>query len=132
MRKGVMIINCARGGIIDEKALYDALKGGRVARAALDCFEVEPAVGNPLLELEQVVCTPHLGASTDEAQKNVAIAIAEQVVDYLKKGVLQNTVNVPSVSLELLPQLMPFSDLAERLGRFVAQLFDSAIETVAI
>lgn len=132
MRTGAMIINCARGGIIEEQALYDALKSGKVAGAALDCFEVEPAVGNPLFEFDQVICTPHLGASTDEAQENVAIAIAEQLVDYLTKGVLQNTVNVPSVSLELLPQLMPFADLAERLGRFVAQLFHSAIETVAI
>ncbi len=132
MRPGVMIINCARGGIINEKALHKALKSGKVAGAALDCFEVEPAVGNPLFEFDRVICTPHLGASTDEAQENVAIAIAEQLVDYLNNGVLQNTVNVPSVSLELLPQLMPFSDLAERLGGFVAQLFHSAIENVAI
>lgn len=132
MRKGVRIINCARGGIINEKALYEALKSGKVAGAALDCFEVEPAVSNPLFAFDRVICTPHLGASTDEAQENVAIAIAEQLVNYLTKGVLQNTVNVPSVNLELLPQLMPFSDLAERLGRFVAQLFYSAIETVAI
>lgn len=132
MRTGVMIINCARGGIINEKALYGALKSGKIAGAALDCFEVEPAVGNPLFEFDRVICTPHLGASTDEAQENVAIAIAEQLMNYLTKGVLQNTVNVPSVNLELLPELMPFSDLAERLGRFVAQLFHSAIETVAI
>lgn len=132
MRSGVMIINCARGGIIDETALYEALKAREIAGAALDCFEMEPAIGNPLFEFDRVICTPHLGASTDEAQENVAVAIAEQLVDYLTKGVLQNTVNVPSVSLELLPQLMPFSDLAERLGRFVAQIFNSAIETVAI
>jgi D-3-phosphoglycerate dehydrogenase len=132
MRSGVMIINCARGGIIDEKALYEALQSGKVAGAALDCFEIEPAVGNPLLEFDRVICTPHLGASTDEAQENVAIAIAEQLVSYLTRGVLQNTVNVPSVSLDLLPRLMPCSDLAERLGGFVAQLFTSAIETVAI
>jgi len=132
MRRGVMIINCARGGIINEKALYEALKSGKVAGAALDCFEKEPAIGNPLFEFDRVICTPHLGASTDEAQENVAIAIAEQLVDYLTKGVLHNTVNVPSVSLELMPHLMPFSDLAERLGRFVTQLFGSAIETVGI
>jgi len=120
------------GGIINEKALYQALKSGKIAGAALDCFELEPAVGNPLFEFDRVICTPHLGASTDEAQENVAIAIAEQLIDYLTNGVLQNTVNVPSVSLEMLPQLMPFSDLAERLGRFGAQLFNSAIETVAI
>jgi len=132
MRTGVMMINCARGGIINEKALYQALKSGKIAGAALDCFELEPAVGNPLFEFDRVICTPHLGASTDEAQENVAIAIAEQLIDYLTNGVLQNTVNVPSVSLEMLPQLMPFSDLAERLGRFGAQLFNSAIETVAI
>ena len=132
MRKGVMVINCARGGIINERALWDALQSGKVAGAALDCFEVEPAVGNPLLESDRVICTPHLGASTDEAQVNVAIAIAEQLVNYLNKGILQNTVNVPSVSPDLLPKLMPFSDLAERLGRFVAQLFHSAIETVSI
>jgi D-3-phosphoglycerate dehydrogenase len=132
MRPGVMILNCARGGIINEKALCDALGSGKVAAAALDVFEVEPAVGNPLLAFDRVICTPHLGASTDEAQENVAIAIAEQLVNYLIKGVLQNTVNVPSVSLDLLPQLMPFSDLVERLGRFVAQLFHSAIDMVAI
>jgi len=132
MRRRVMIINCARGGIINEKALYEALKSGKVAGAGLDCFEVEPAVGNPLFEFDRVICTPHLGASTDEAQENVAIAIAEQLVNYLNNGVLQNTVNVPSVSLDILPNLMPFSDLAERLGRFVAQLFHSAIEIVAI
>ncbi|MBW2057357.1 MAG: phosphoglycerate dehydrogenase [Deltaproteobacteria bacterium] len=132
MRRGVMIINCARGGIVNERALHEALESGRVAGAALDCFEVEPPLGNPLLEFEQVICTPHLGASTEEAQEKVAVAIAEQLVDYLTRGVLQNTVNVPSVNLDLLPDLMPFSDLAERLGRFLAQLFGSAIEEVAI
>jgi D-3-phosphoglycerate dehydrogenase len=132
MKAGVMIINCARGGIIKEEALYKGLKSGKVTGAALDCFEVEPAVENPLFEFDQVICTPHLGASTGEAQENVAIAIAEQLVNYLTRGVLQNTVNVPSVTVDLLPQLMPFSDLAERLGGFVAQLFHSAIENVAI
>ena len=132
MRQGVMIINCARGGIIHEKALHEAIEAGKVGGAALDCFEVEPAVGNPLLASDRVICTPHLGASTDEAQENVAVAIAEQLVDYLTRGILQNTVNVPSVSAESLPRLMPFSDLAERLGHFVGQLFGSAIETVAI
>lgn len=132
MRRGVMIVNCARGGIVDEKALYEALKSGKVGGAALDCFELEPAIGNPLFEFDRVICTPHLGASTDEAQEKVAIAIAEQLVDYLTKGVLQNTVNVPSVDLELLPRLMPFSDLAERLGSLVAQLFSSAIQAVTL
>jgi D-3-phosphoglycerate dehydrogenase len=132
MRQGVLIINCARGGIINEKALHDALVAGKVAGAALDCFEVEPAIGNPLLACDGLICTPHLGASTDEAQENVAVAIAEQLVNFLTKGILQNTVNVPSVSADSLPRLMPFSNLAERLGRFVGQIFGSAIETVAV
>jgi D-3-phosphoglycerate dehydrogenase len=132
MRTGVMIINCARGGVIQEKALHDALRSGKVAGAALDCFEVEPAIDNPLLEMDRVICTPHLGASTNEAQENVAVAIVEQLVNFLARGGLENTVNVPSVSPELLPRLMPFSDLAERLGKFVTQVFHSAIETVTI
>jgi D-3-phosphoglycerate dehydrogenase len=118
MKKGVILINCARGGIINEKDLYEAIKGGRVAGAALDVFEKEPAVGNPLLELEEVVSTPHLGASTGEAQENVAIAIAQQVVDYLLRGEARNAVNIPMVSPEILPFLSPYLQLGEKWEAF--------------
>ena len=108
MKKGAILINCARGGIINEKDLYDAIKEGKVGGAALDVFEKEPAVGNPLFELDQVVCTPHLGASTGEAQENVAIAIAQQIVDYLSGGEARNAVNIPTVSADILPFLRPY------------------------
>src|SRR5512140_3309310 len=100
MKDGVRIINCARGGIVNETDLFDALKSGKVAGAALDVFEKEPPVDNPLLTLDNVICTPHLGAATEEAQENVAVAIAEQVVDYLTNGVIRNAVNFPSVPVE--------------------------------
>jgi len=132
MKKGVILINCARGGIINEKDLYEAIKGERVAGAALDVFEKEPAVGNPLLELEEVVSTPHLGASTGEAQENVAIAIAQQVVDYLLKGEARNAVNIPMVSPDILPFLRPYLQLGEKLGSFLSQIADYAIEEVLI
>jgi D-3-phosphoglycerate dehydrogenase len=108
MKDGVRIINCARGGIVDEKALYDALKSGKVAGAALDVFEKEPPENNPLLELDNFICTPHLGASTEEAQLNVARAVAEQLVDYLVKGVARNAVNMPFVPADVLPKVQPY------------------------
>ncbi len=132
MKDGVILINCARGGIINEKDLYDAIKEGKVAGAALDVFEKEPAVGNPLLELEQVISTPHLGASTGEAQENVAIAIAQQIVDYLLLGEARNAVNIPMVSPDIFPFLAPYLRLGEKLGSFLGQISDYAIEEVVI
>jgi len=132
MRKGVILVNCARGGIINEKDLYEAIKTGKVAGAALDVFEKEPAIGNPLLELEEVVCTPHLGASTEEAQENVAIAISRQVVDYLINGEIRNAVNIPAVSPEILLFLRPYLRLGEKLGSFLGQISNYAIEEVLI
>lgn len=132
MKDGVRLINAARGGIVDETALYDALKSGKVAAAALDVFEKEPPKGSPLLELDNVVATPHLGAATEEAQENVAIAIAEQVVDYLVHGTIRNAVNFPSVSADVLPTLQPYINLAERLGSFLSQNFEGGINEIIV
>jgi D-3-phosphoglycerate dehydrogenase len=132
MKDGVILINCARGGIVNEKDLYDAIKGGKVAGAALDVFEKEPATGNPLLELEEVVSTPHLGASTGEAQENVSIAIAQQIVDYLTLGEARNAVNMPAVSPAILPFLRPYLRLGEKLGSFLGQISNYAIEELLI
>jgi D-3-phosphoglycerate dehydrogenase len=132
MKDGVILVNCARGGIINEKDLYEAIQGGKVAGAALDVFEKEPAIGNPLLELEEVISTPHLGASTGEAQENVAIAIANQVVDYLTLGEARNAVNMPAVSPDILPFLRPYLRLGEKLGSFLGQISNYAIEEVLI
>ncbi len=133
MKEGVMFIHCARGGIVNEADLYEALKSGKVAGAALDVFEQEPPPeGYPLLQLDNVICTPHLGASTIEAQKNVALTIASQVVDYLLKGVVRNAVNVPSVSAEQMPLLKPFLILGEKLGALQAQLVEGPIQEVHI
>lgn len=126
MKDGVMLINCARGGIINEKDLYDALKSGKVAGAALDVFETEPPGDNPLLELEQVICTPHLGASTYEAQTNVAITIAEQIIDYFTTGTIVNAVNAPSISGELLTKIGPLVTLGDKIGNLLSQLSDSS------
>jgi D-3-phosphoglycerate dehydrogenase len=123
MKDGVRIVNCARGGIVDEAALAAAIQSGKVAGAALDVLETEPAVkGHPLLALEQVICTPHLGASTGEAQVGVAVAIAKQVADFLTAGTIQNAVNAPSLSPEILQVLRPFLLLGEKLGALAAQL----------
>jgi D-3-phosphoglycerate dehydrogenase len=132
MKDGVIMVNCARGGIINEKDLYDAIQGGKVSGAALDVFEKEPAIGNPLLELEEVISTPHLGASTGEAQENVSIAIAQQVVDYFLLGEVRNAVNMPAVSPDILPFLRPYLRLAEKLGSFLGQISNYAIEEVLI
>jgi D-3-phosphoglycerate dehydrogenase / 2-oxoglutarate reductase len=132
MKPGVMIVNCSRGGIVDEKALYDGLVSGKVAGAALDVFETEPPGGNPLLTLDNFICTPHLGASTAEAQENVAVAVAEQMVDYLLHGVIKNAVNVPSVSANLLERVKPYLVLAERLGAFQAQILRGGMTEIAI
>ncbi len=132
MKDGVRLINSARGGIIDEKALYNALKSGKVAAAALDVFEKEPPEGSPLLELDNLVCTPHLGAASEEAQENVAIAVSEQIVDYLVHGTIRNAVNFPSVSADVLPKLQPYMNLAERLGSFLSQSFDGGINEIIV
>lgn len=132
MKTGVRIINCARGGIINEKDLYEAIKDGKVAGAALDVFEKEPDVENPLLELEQVVATPHLGASTKEAQVNVAVDVAEQILIALKGGPVKTAVNIPAVSPELLKVLQPYLELAEKLGRLHGQFADGRIEGVEV
>lgn len=132
MKKGVFVINCARGGIIDEHDLYDALSSGRIAGAALDVFEEEPTRNTDLLSMDNLICTPHLGASTDEAQKNVAIAIARQIVDCLITGEIKNAVNFPSVSAEVLALIEPYLTLAEKLGTFEAQIVTGGIKEVAI
>ena len=133
MKDGVRIINCARGGIINEQDLYDALKSGRVAGAAFDVFEEEPVKPtHPLLTLDNFICTPHIGASTTEAQENVAVGIAEQIVDYLTRGIARGAVNIPSVPAELLPRLQPYITLAEKLGLLHSQLYEGGIERVTI
>jgi D-3-phosphoglycerate dehydrogenase len=121
-RKGVRIVNCARGGLVDEVALYDALVSGHVAGAALDVFEEEPATNSPLFTLENVICTPHLGAATTEAQENVALQVAEQISDFLLSGSVTNALNMPSVSAEEAPRLRPYMDLCRLLGAFAGQL----------
>src|SRR5438552_5258890 len=132
MKKGVRIINCARGGLVVEDALYDALKSGHVAGAALDVFETEPASQHKLFGLENVVATPHLGASTSEAQENVAIQIAEQMADYLITGAVSNALNMPSISADEAPRLKPFIAVAEKLGSFAGQLTEAPIRGIVI
>jgi len=133
MKQGVRIINCARGGLVDESALYDAIKAGTVAGAALDVFVQEPpAADHPLLLLDEVIVTPHLGASTAEAQEGVAFTVAEQMRDYLLSGALRGAVNVPSLGTKELAILRPYIELAEKLGRFQAQLVDSAVREVKL
>ena len=122
-KKGVRIINCARGGLIDEAALKEGLESGAIAGAALDVFATEPPpADHPLFGTPNFICTPHLGASTDEAQVNVAIQVAEQLSDYLVSGGITNALNVPSLSAEEAPKLKPYMELAEKLGRLVGQL----------
>jgi D-3-phosphoglycerate dehydrogenase len=130
MKKGVRIINCARGELIDDAALVDALKSGQVGGAALDVFTVEPPKDSPYLALENVILTPHIAGSTGEAQEAVGIQIAMQVRDYLKLGVVQNAVNLPSLSHEEYVQLAPYIDLAGRLGSFLAQTGHGGIEAI--
>jgi D-3-phosphoglycerate dehydrogenase len=132
MKDGVRIINCARGGIIVEADLKDALDSGKVAGAALDVFEEEPAKENILFGHPNVVCTPHLGAATTEAQVNVAIQVAEQMADYLTNGAVTNALNMPSISAEDAPRLKPYMKLAEQLGSFAGQITEHAIKAVNI
>src|SRR5690348_706932 len=131
-RKGVRVVNCARGGLVDEQALRAALDSGHVAGAAFDVFVEEPATANVLFGHPNVICTPHLGASTSEAQENVALQVAEQMSDYLISGAISNAINFPSISAEEAPKLKPFVALAERLGSFAGQLTETGISKVQI
>jgi len=131
-KKGVLIVNCARGGLVDEKALRELLDNGHVGGAAFDVFVEEPAKENPLFGSDKVVATPHLGASTNEAQENVALQVAEQMSDYLLSGAITNAVNFPSISAEDAPKLRPFVALAEKLGSFLGQLTEAPIKGIRI
>ena len=126
-KKGVLIINCARGGIVDEAALAELLKSGHVAGAAFDVFSNEPAIENPLFNLPNVVCTPHLGAATTEAQENVAFQVAEQMSEYLLTGTVTNALNMPSVSAQEAKVMGPWIKLSGYLGSFVGQMTNEPI-----
>ncbi len=132
MKDGVRIINCARGGIIDEEALYKYMQSGKVAGAALDVFEKEPNTDSPLLQLDNFIATPHLGASTAEAQLNVALDVAEEIVDALRGKIVRNTVNVPSIKPEVMAVVKPYLKLAEKLGKFQAQLVEGRVTKLEV
>ncbi|HZH03776.1 MAG TPA: phosphoglycerate dehydrogenase [Myxococcaceae bacterium] len=133
MKKGAFLVNCARGGIVDEAALHDALASGHLGGAAFDVFASEPvSPDHPLLKLDNFICTPHLGASTEEAQSNVALALAEQMVDFFSNGVIRNAINVPSVPREVLDQLGPWLNLAQKLGALVGQLSPEGVTEVEV
>ncbi len=132
MKKGVRIVNCARGGLIDEEALKEALESGHVAGAALDVYASEPAKEHPIFDAPNVICTPHLGASTSEAQENVALQVAQQISAYLMSGEITNALNFPSISAEEAPRLTPFVTLSEMLGSFAGQLTETAIKEISI
>jgi D-3-phosphoglycerate dehydrogenase len=132
MKKGVMLINCARGGLVDELALKVALESGHIKGAALDVFLQEPAKENILFGMENVICTPHLGASTTEAQEKVAIQIAEQIADYLLEGTIKNALNAPNLTAEEIRQIKPYMQLANYLGSFAGQLTRSVIKGLTV
>jgi D-3-phosphoglycerate dehydrogenase / 2-oxoglutarate reductase len=132
MKKGSMLINCARGGLVDEMALYAALQNNHIRGAALDVFAEEPARENPLFELPNVICTPHLGASTIEAQEKVALQVAEQISDYLVGGAIVNALNAPNLTAEESKVLKPYLQLAQRLGSFVGQLTKDSLKTITV
>jgi D-3-phosphoglycerate dehydrogenase / 2-oxoglutarate reductase len=131
-KKGVRIVNCARGGLVDEAAMREALESGQVAGAAFDVFSSEPAKENVLFGAPNVICTPHLGAATTEAQENVALQVAEQMADYLLTGAVTNALNMPSISAEDAPRLKPFVTLAEQLGSFAGQLTETGIKAIRL
>jgi D-3-phosphoglycerate dehydrogenase len=132
MKKGVRLVNCARGELVNELDLVQALKQGQVAAAALDVFNEEPLKNSPLQTMENVILTPHIGGSTHEAQEAVGVQIAQQVREYLKHGVIQNAVNVPSVSAEEYAEMQPYIVLAERMGAFLAQISAGSIEEISL
>ena len=133
MKEGVRIFNCARGGIIDESALIDGLKSGHIAAAGLDVYEDEPpAEDSELRSLPNLVITPHLGASTQEAQENVGIDVARQMIETLKGGMVMNALNMPSVDPQVLERLAPYINLGEKLGTFSQQLGPEGIEKMVI
>lgn len=129
-KKGLIVVNCARGGLVDEEALKDALEASHVRAAALDVFAIEPAKENTLFGTPNFIATPHLGASTIEAQENVAVQVAEQMADYLLTGAVSNALNTPSISAEEAPRLKPFVDLADKLGRLMGQLLHNPIKNI--
>ena len=131
-KAGVRIINCARGGLVDEEAVADGIKAGHIAGAAFDVFLNEPAQDNPLFGLENVICTPHLGAATTEAQENVALQVAEQMSDYLLTGAISNAINFPNITAEEAPKLAPFVKLADQLGSFAGQLTETGLKGVRL
>jgi D-3-phosphoglycerate dehydrogenase len=132
-KPGLLVINAARGGIVDEAALLDALESGQVAAAGLDVFvEEPPSADHPLVNHPNVICTPHLGASTEQAQINVAVAVAEQIRDYLLRGEIRNSINVPAVSPEQMEELGPYLVLGEKLGAFQGQLAQGRVEVVEV
>jgi len=132
MKDGVKLLNIARGGIINENDLYEALKSGKVSACALDVFEVEPPVNNPLLTLDNLIATPHLGASTEEAQTNVAVAICHQIADYLINGTIKNAVNVPSVTKEEVDIIGPYLNLGEKIGKLLGSIISGGIINIKI
>ena len=133
LKPGCRIINCAQGGLIDEQALAEAIRAGRIAGAALDVFSKEPPPADePLLQMDEVICTPHLRAASADAQVNVALQIARQIVDFLQHGIIVNALNVPSVSADLLKEVRPYLELAERMGHFIEQYCAFGLETVSL
>ena len=133
MKPGVRIVNCARGSLIDDDALIEAIKSKKVAQAALDVYAKEPlSPDSPLLQMDEIICTPHLGASTEEAQENVAVAVADQLIDYLKYGNVRNAINMPSIDAETLKEIQPYLVLGEDLGLLAAQLIEDPILKVEI
>ncbi|WP_173918123.1 phosphoglycerate dehydrogenase [Halobacillus sp. Marseille-Q1614] len=132
MKPGARILNCARGGIVEEDALYEAIQNGKIAGAALDVFEEEPAIDHPLLSLDEVIATPHLGASTIEAQENVATDVSYDIMELLRGSTVKHPVNMPSVSPEMMEKLSPYFDLAEKLGSFISNVAEGALEKVTV
>ncbi|MEE9381064.1 MAG: phosphoglycerate dehydrogenase [Hyphomonadaceae bacterium] len=131
-KPGVILVNCARGGLVDEAAVKTLLESGHIAAAAFDVFAEEPAKNNPLFDAPNFIATPHLGAATSEAQENVALQVAEQMSDYLLTGAVTNALNMPSITAEEAPRLKPFAELAEKLGSFAGQISDEGFEEVVI